>query len=142
MAAFIKKRKRSGRQDLMSEINVTPLVDVMLVLLIVFMVTSPMLVAGVNVDLPSTSASPIVAQEEPLSLTIDYSGKIYIHNTPISLHDLGPKLKAITNAKIDSRIYVRGDKNVDYGKVMQIVSVLNEVGYEKVSLVTDIKPTK
>lgn len=143
MASLIPStRKKGGKQNMMSEINVTPLVDVMLVLLIVFMVTSPLMVAGVNVDLPETSGSPITEQEEPLSVTIDDAGKVYIHNTPIKIDDLGPKLKAITKEKLDSRIYVRGDKNVDYGKVMQIVAIINEVGYQKVSLVTEINSHK
>jgi len=143
MAGFISaKRKNNSRQNVMCEINVTPLVDVMLVLLIVFMVTSPLMVAGINVDLPQTNAAPITGQDEPLSITIDNLGKIYLHDTPINIEDLGPKLRAITNEKMDSRIYVRGDRDVDYGKVMQVVGLINEAGYEKVSLVTDIKPQK
>lgn len=139
MAAFIQKaNRRNGKKQLNSEINVTPFVDVMLVLLVIFMVTSPMLVAGVNVDLPETSASPVSGQDEPLSITVDAEKQIYIQNTKITLSELTPKLIAITGENKNARIFVRGDRSVGYGEVMQVVGAINAAGFNKVALVTDI----
>ncbi|MCD6034477.1 MAG: TolR biopolymer transport protein [Rickettsiales bacterium] len=131
-------RGRSGKRALNNEINVTPFVDVMLVLLVIFMVTSPMLVAGITVDLPETSSSPVSGQDEPLSVTVDKKGQVYIQETKIKLDDLAAKLKAITGEKKDTRIFVRGDKMVDYGKVMVVVGAINEAGYTKVALLTEV----
>ncbi|MFV9875192.1 MAG: protein TolR [Rickettsiales endosymbiont of Dermacentor nuttalli] len=128
------------RHQLVAEINITPLVDVMLVLLIVFMVTSPMLVAGIKVDLPETSSSTISGQDEPISIDIDVAGNAYIQGKKIALNELEAKLKAITKAKYDTRIFIRGDKNVDYGKVMHVVGTINLAGFNKVALITLIKP--
>lgn len=133
-----QSRGHRHRRALVSEINVTPLVDVMLVLLVIFMVTSPMLVAGVNVDLPKTSASPIANQEEPLSVTVNAEGKVYLQNTEVTIEKLVAQLQAILGEKTDSRILVRGDKNIDYGTVMVVVGAINAAGYSKVALVTDI----
>lgn len=133
-------RGRSGRRALVSEINVTPLVDVMLVLLVIFMVTSPMLVAGVNVDLPKTSADPIPNQVEPLSVTVNAEGKIYLQNTAVTMEELIARLHAILGEKMDSRILVRGDKRIDYGTVMELVGGISAAGFTKVALVTDIAP--
>lgn len=130
--------KRNNHYHPMAEINVTPLVDVMLVLLIIFMITSPLMVAGVNVDLPETSASPVTGQDEPLSVTIDSKGKIYIQDSNVKKSDLVAKLKAITAEKKDTRIFVRGDKAIDYGKVMEVVGAINAAGFNKVALLTDI----
>lgn len=121
----------------MAEINVTPMVDIMLVLLIIFMVTSPMLVAGVTVDLPETSAAPVNGQDEPLSITIDSKGSVYIQDTKIKKSELIAKLTAITGEKRDTRIFVRGDKKIDYGKVMEIVAAVNKAGFTKVALLTE-----
>lgn len=133
-------RGRAGRRHLVSEINVTPLVDVMLVLLVIFMVTSPMLVAGVNVDLPKTSAAPIANQEEPLSVTVNAEGKIFLQNTAVTMEELIARLQAILGEKTDSRILVRGDRRIDYGTVMVVVGSINAAGFTKVALVTDIAP--
>lgn len=132
---------RNQNDDLMpmSEINVTPLVDVMLVLLIIFMVTSPMLVAGIQVDLPETQAAPIEAQKEPLSITIDKKGQVYIQEKKVTVEHLGEKVKAIGGENKDLRIYVRGDKHLDYGKVMEVVGILNTAGFHKIGLITEIK---
>ena len=127
------------RRALMSEINVTPLVDVMLVLLIVFMITAPMMVAGIQVDLPETKASPVQNQEEPLTISINKKGEVYILDTLISRIDLAEKLKAITKAKMDTRIFVKGDKNVSYGEIVDVVSAINAAGFNKVALLTQIK---
>lgn len=127
-----------GNYSPMAEINVTPLVDVMLVLLIIFMITSPMLVAGVSVDLPETKASSIPGQDEPLSVTVDAKGNVYIQETKIRFSDLIPKLIAITGEKTDIRIFVRGDRKIDYGRIMEIVGAINSAGFTKVALITDI----
>jgi len=128
-------RGRSGRP--MAEINVTPFVDVMLVLLIVFMVTAPLLTVGVPVDLPQTRAKSLGEDREPLSVTIDKGGKIFLQNTPIEADDLVPKLIAISNNGYNQRIFVRGDNSVDYGKVMQVMGLLNSAGFTRIGLVTD-----
>jgi biopolymer transport protein TolR len=134
---------RSGRRRRMpplnAEMNITPLVDVMLVLLIIFMVTSPMLVAGINIDLPETSASPAAGQDEPLAIDVDSNGSVYLNENKIELEHLVPKLRAITHEKMDTRIFVRGDKNVDYGKVIAVIGAVNSAGFNKVALVTGIK---
>ena len=132
-----RNRRRSQRADSFSEINITPMVDVMLVLLIIFMVAAPMMTSGVSVDLPKSSASPVSGQDEPLAVTVTASGKIYIQKTLVSLKDLKQKLTAIVGQKKDTRIFVRGDKTIDYGKMMQVVSEINAAGFGKVALITD-----
>ena len=121
----------------MSEINVTPFVDVMLVLLIVFMVTAPLLTVGVPVDLPQTRAKSLGEDREPLAVTIDKGGQIYLQNTPIAIDDLVPKLTAISNNGYNQRIFVRGDRSVDYGTVMQVMGILNSAGFTRIGLVND-----
>jgi biopolymer transport protein TolR len=121
----------------MSDINVTPLVDVMLVLLIVFMVTAPLLTTGVAVDLPQASSSPLPGQDEPLAVSVSASGKIYVQETEIELDQLGPRLQAITQRNPEARIFVRGDKTVDYGTMMAVVSAINQAGFTKVALLTE-----
>lgn len=128
-----------NKHKLVSDINVTPLVDVMLVLLIIFMVTSPMMVSGINVDLPETSSTPVSGQDEPLTITLDKKGNIYIMDTQISKEGFVEKLKAITQAKLDTRIFVRGDKGVLYGDIMEVISAMNMAGFTKVALITQIK---
>ncbi len=130
--------RRNSHYHPMAEINVTPMVDIMLVLLIIFMVTSPMLVAGVTVDLPETSAAPVSGQDEPLSITVDASGNVYVQDTKVKKTELIAKLTAITGEKRDSRIFVRGDKTIDYGKIMEIVGAINAAGYTKVALLTEV----
>lgn len=131
--------KRGKKRQMMSEINVTPMVDVMLVLLIIFMVTSPMMVAGVKVDLPETKSSPITGQDEPLSITVDKKGNIYLMETKIETKNLIEKLKAITSEKYDTRIFVRGDKDASYGDIISVVGQVNSAGFNKVALITNIK---
>ncbi len=134
--------KHSGRINRnyhpVAEINVTPMVDVMLVLLIIFMVTSPLMVAGVTVDLPETSASPVTGQDEPLSVTVDSKGDVYIQDSKIKKEELVAKLQAISGEKKDVRIFVRGDKNINYGQVMKVVGDINAAGFNKVALLTEI----
>ena len=123
----------------MSEINVTPMVDVMLVLLIIFMVTSPMLVAGVEVDLPETKSSPISGQDTPLVISIKKEGDIFITETKTPFSELATKLKNITKEKKDTRIFVKGDKNVPYGKILETMAEIHNAGFTKVALRSDIK---
>ena len=133
-------RNGNGRRSAyrpMSEINVTPLVDVMLVLLVVFMVTAPLLTVGVPVDLPQTQAAPINEPKEPLVITINSACKIYLQNTETALDDLVPRLQAISNANSSTSIYVRGDKAANYGCVLQVMGLVNGAGFTKVSLVSE-----
>ena len=120
----------------MSEINVTPMVDVMLVLLIVFMVTAPLLTVGVQIDLPKTKAKILQGQDEPLAITIDAQGQVYLQDTEIDIEGLVPRLRAITDNNPDVRIFVRGDASVNYGRVMEVMGTVNVAGYKKVALVT------
>ena len=124
--------------DVINEINMTPLVDVMLVLLIVFMITAPLLSAGVTVDLPQADSSPIPGSDEPLSVSIDANGGVFVQDTQVTLDQLAPRLEAITGRKAETRIFVRGDKGIDYGTVMQVVSTINQAGFSKVALLTEV----
>ncbi|MFM9863856.1 MAG: protein TolR [Micropepsaceae bacterium] len=120
-----------------SDINITPMVDVMLVLLIIFMVTAPLLTAGVAVDLPKTRAKLLSQDKEPLTITIEKNGKIFLQETEIAAAELVPKLTAIAENGYDQRIFVRGDKAVDYGTVMQVMGELNAAGFRRIGLVTE-----
>tara|TARA_B100000965_G_C19543994_1_gene736929 strand:+ start:554 stop:958 length:405 start_codon:yes stop_codon:yes gene_type:complete len=120
----------------LSEINVTPFVDVMLVLLIIFMVTAPLLTVGVQVDLPESNADTLQSDNEPLEVTINSEGNIFIQETQISLKELVPKLIAITDNRLDTKIYVRGDEIIDYGRVMKVLGELSGSGFSKVALIT------
>lgn len=144
MAAVVQTRDpaRRGRRRVMAEINVTPFVDVMLVLLIVFMVTAPLLTVGVPVDLPKTKAQPLGQDREPLSVTIKSDGKIYLQNTPVPEDDLVPRLTAIAANGYDQRIFVRGDKAVDYGRVMEVMGLMSSAGFTHIGLVTDVARPK
>jgi biopolymer transport protein TolR len=138
--AFGKRRHR--RNPVMSEINVTPMVDVMLVLLIIFMVSAPLLTVGVPIDLPQTQASSLdQADREPLAVSVNTNGKVFLQNTEIALEALVPKLQAISQARggNDERIYVRGDRTVDYGTVMKVMGRLSAAGFRKVALVTEVE---
>lgn len=125
----------------MSEINVTPLVDVMLVLLIIFMVTAPLLTVGVPVDLPKTEASTINESDEPLTVSISKSGKIFLQETPVELSSLVARLQAITGSNAETRIYVRGDQSVPYGQIMQVMGAINSAGFKKVALLSEMPNT-
>ena len=120
----------------MSEINVTPFVDVMLVLLIVFMVTAPLLTVGIPVDLPKVKASALTDQKDPLEITVKIGGEIYLGESKVDVENLIPRLNAITELNKEARIYVRGDRAVAYGRIMEIMSLVNSAGYIKVALVT------
>jgi biopolymer transport protein TolR len=126
------------KRKLGSDINVTPFVDVMLVLLVIFMITSPMLLSGVDVDLPQTKTMPINGQDEPISVSIDKRGDIYLEELKVSLSELEQKLKAIILEKKDARIFIRGDKAVDYGKIAEVFVTIRASGLHNVSLVTEV----
>src|ERR671918_2612443 len=136
----VTQRSRRGRRAPMAEINVTPFVDVMLVLLIVFMVTAPLLTVGVTVDLPETASSPLPGQDEPLTVSVARDGTVFLQDSKIDLADLGPRLLAITERRPDTRIFVRGDKVIDYGRVMQVVGAIHNAGFTRVALVTELEP--
>jgi biopolymer transport protein TolR len=121
----------------MAEINVTPFVDVMLVLLVVFMVTAPLLTVGVKVDLPRTDSPVIQGQDEPLAVSVDALGQIFVQDTAVEITELAPRLVAITTNKPDTRIFVHGDKAIDYGRVMEVMGTLNAAGFTKVALITE-----
>ena len=129
-------RGRRRRRGTMVEINMTPLVDVMLVLLIVFMIAAPLLTAGVTVDLPEADSSALPGQDEPLAVSIDATGAVFIQDTAVTLDQLGPRLQAITGRNPEARIFVRGDRAIDYGAVMAVVSEINRAGFGKVALLT------
>ena len=132
--AFIINR---SKKEPMSEINVTPFVDVMLVLLIIFMVTAPLLTVGVQVDLPETSADTLPEDMEPLTLTINSKGEVFIQEHQVVFDKIIPKILAISNNRTDTRIYVRGDKTINYGRVLEIMGMLSGAGFTKVALISE-----
>ena len=137
--AFQFSKSNSRSRTLMSDINVTPFVDVMLVLLIVFMVTAPMLTVGVPVNLPDSNADSLPDDKEPLTLSINSKGEIFIQKTKVRFSELIPKLLAISKNRTDTRIYVRGDRNIDYGRVMEVMGKLSGSGFSKVALISETK---
>jgi len=128
-----RKRKRYSQ---MSEINVTPFVDVMLVLLIVFMVTAPLLTVGIKVDLPKVKATALTDIKDPIEITVKLDGEVYIGESKVEVENLIPRLNAITEQNTEARIYIRGDRVVAYGRIMEIMSIINSAGYIKVALIT------
>jgi biopolymer transport protein TolR len=135
-------RGRRRRHAVMSEINVTPFVDVMLVLLIVFMVSAPLLSVGVPLDLPQSQAKSLEQDKEPLTISVNVQGQVFLQNSEIKIDDLITKLKAVTDARgggADERIYVRGDKKVDYGTMMRVMGRLSAAGFHRVALVTEVE---
>ena len=120
----------------MSEINVTPFVDVMLVLLIVFMVTAPLLTVGIKVDLPKVKATALTDIKDPIEITVKLDGEVYIGESKVEIENLNPRLNAITEQNTEARIYIRGDRVVAYGRIMEIMSIINSAGYIKVALIT------
>ena len=148
MAASVVKaasgggKRRNRRRAVMSDINVTPFVDVMLVLLIVFMVSAPLLTVGVPLDLPQSQAKSLDQDREPLTVSVNVQGQVFLQNSEIKVDDLVAKLKAITDARgggVDERIFVRGDKKVDYGTMMQVMGRLSAAGFRRVALVTEVE---
>ncbi len=133
--------RRGRRKPVMAEINVTPMVDVMLVLLIIFMVSAPLLTVGVPLDLPQTQAKSLEQNQKPLQLSVDIKGKVYINDTEVPINELVPKLKAITEARggLDERIFMRADKKADYGTVARVMGLLSGAGFKRLALVTEVE---
>jgi biopolymer transport protein TolR len=131
-----RRRGRSGRNRPMAEINVTPLVDVMLVLLIVFMVAAPLLTVGVPIDLPQTKAKELNTQSKPISITVTPAGEIYLQDQQVQLESLIEQLAAAAPNGTEERVYVRGDQASSYGEVMKVMGVLSAAGYTKIGLIT------
>jgi len=134
-------RRRRARRGVMAEINVTPMVDVMLVLLIIFMVSAPLLTVGVPIDLPQSQAKSIEQDKEPLTISVNDKGQIFLQNSEITVEDLVPKMQAVAQARggTEARVYVRGDKKVDYGTMMQVMGRLSSAGFHRVALVTEFE---
>ena len=133
-------RRGRRRANVMAEINVTPMVDVMLVLLIIFMVSAPLLTVGVPLDLPQTQAKSLEQDKTPLQLSVDIKGRVFINDTEVAMTDLVPKLKAITDARggMDERIFMRADKKADYGTVAKVMGQLSGAGFKRLALVTEV----
>ncbi len=134
-------RRKHHRRGVMSEINVTPMVDVMLVLLIIFMVSAPLLTVGVPIDLPQSQAKSIEQDKEPLTISVNDKGQIFLQNSEITVEDLVPKMQAVAQARggTEARVYVRGDRKVDYGTMMQVMGRLSSAGFHRVALVTEFE---
>src|SRR5271170_1275812 len=137
MAVTMGRRAAGARYRPMAEINVTPLVDVMLVLLVVFMVTAPLLTVGVPVDLPQTQAPPVNEPKEPTVISVNKDGAIFIQETSVPVDSLVSRLQAITGSNPDAVLYVRGDKDINYGRVLEVMSLISNAGFRKVSLVAE-----
>jgi biopolymer transport protein TolR len=130
------RRRGRRRHGLMSEINVTPFVDVMLVLLIIFMVAAPLMTVGVPIDLPETRANALNSDTQPITISINETGQIYLQETEVSIDEVVPKLEAIAQTGYDERIYVRGDRAADYGTIMQVMGRISAAGFRNLGLVT------
>lgn len=142
MTMFVGSHSRQGganrkRARLIAEINVTPMVDIMLVLLVIFMVTAPLLVTGVQVDLPKTTAGGLKGDDQPLTVTVDKRGQVFLHETLVRIEELGLRLVAIAGQKPDTRIFVRGDKGLEYGRVMEVMGIIMAAGFSRVALVAE-----
>ena len=135
-AGASRRGGRNGRGYVpMAEINVTPMVDVMLVLLVIFMVTAPMLTVGVPVDLPRTNAPVVPDQQTPVEITVQKDGAIFVQEQPVAVDNLVPLLMAVTESNPETRIYVRGDSSLSYGQMMQVMGNITSAGFKKVALV-------
>jgi biopolymer transport protein TolR len=132
-----RRRRGVPRYGAMADINMTPFIDVMLVLLIIFMVAAPLLATGVAVDLPQTKAGPLNIDQKPVSIAINDQGQLYLMDTQIDENDLVAKLQAVAKDGVDERIYLRAAKNIQYGKVAEIMALVTSAGYKKVALVTE-----
>ena len=132
-----RRGRRSRRHRAIAEINMTPFIDVMLVLLIIFMVAAPLIATGVPLDLPQTGAKPINVDQKPVTVAIDSKGQIFLQDEPTLEPDLAAKLQAMAKQGFDERIYVRGDKQVDYGRVASVMSTITAAGFKRVALVTE-----
>ena len=135
-----RRRHKRQRRRPMSDINVTPFVDVMLVLLIVFMVTAPLLSAGVPVDLPQAQAKPLALEKEPITVTIDTQGRVFVKDAEVTMDSLVPQLNTLAKGSLDERIYVRGDKTVSYGTIMTVMGAISSAGFTHIGLVALKEP--
>lgn len=133
-----RSRKPRRKANIVAEINVTPMVDVMLVLLVIFMITAPLLTVGVPVDLPKTEASVMQEKDDPLTVTVNAKGEVFLQESAIELPVLVPRLIAITGSNPEARIYVRGDKEIAYGRVMEVMGAINSAGFKKVALISEL----
>jgi len=131
-----RRGRRRRRHAPMSEINVTPFVDVMLVLLIIFMVAAPLLTVGVPIDLPETRAKALEGDTEPITISVNAAGEVFIQDTPITIDEIVPKLEAIAENGYEERIYVRGDQDADYGTMMRLMGRISAAGFKRLGLVT------
>ena len=131
------RRGRRGRPKPMSEINVTPFVDVMLVLLVIFMVAAPLMVVGVPLDLPETSSGQLEVEEEPITVSVTAEGQVFLQDTEIGIDELLTRLEAIANEGVDTRVFVRGDTSANYGVIMQVMGRISAAGYRRLAMVTD-----
>ena len=132
-----RRGRRGRRHGAIAEINMTPFIDVMLVLLIIFMVAAPLIATGVPLDLPQTGAKPINVDQKPLTIAIDSKGQIFLQDEPTLEPDLVAKLQALAKQGFDERVYVRGDKQVDYGRVASVMATITSAGFKRVALVTE-----
>ena len=131
-----RRRRGRGSGGVMSEINVTPMVDVMLVLLIIFMIAAPLMTVGVPIDLPDTQAKSLNTDTQPITVSVNEAGEIFIQETPISIEEIVPKLQAIAKAGYEERIFVRGDRLADYGTVMKVMARISSAGFKNMGLVS------
>jgi biopolymer transport protein TolR len=132
-----RRGRRARRYSAMADINMTPFIDVMLVLLIIFMVAAPLLATGVPIDLPQTKSAALNVDQKPLSVAVDDKGDVYVMDEPVAMNQLADKLKDVAKSGFDERIYVRGANQVNYGKIAEVMSIITTAGYKKVALVTD-----
>ena len=140
MAGGGRRRRRSKRGHAINEINMTPFIDVMLVLLIVFMVAAPLMTVGVPLDLPQTRAAPLNVDARPIALSIRATGQVYLGETELKDDEIVPRLTATAKQGMEERVFVRGDKRVDYGRVAQVMSIVTGGGFKRVALVTEPDP--
>jgi len=138
----VRNKGRRGRRGVpryraMAEINMTPFIDIILVLLIIFMVAAPLLATGVAIDLPRTKAAALNIEQKPISVAVDDKGLVYVMDQPVQIIDLADKLKEVATSGIDERIYVRGANQVNYGRIAEVMSIITTAGYKKVALVTN-----
>lgn len=134
-----RRRRRGGRSAPIADINMTPFIDVMLVLLIIFMVAAPLLTVGVPIDLPESSAKPLPEQREPLTVSVNGKGEIFFQETKVTLDEIVPRLVAITKAGYEERIFVRGDRATNYGQIMRVMGRISAAGFKRVALVTEVE---
>jgi biopolymer transport protein TolR len=135
-----RRRRRGRRAGVINEINMTPFIDVMLVLLIIFMVAAPLMTVGVPLDLPQTQAAPLNVDAKPVTLSIRANGQVFLADAELADAEIAGKLAGVAKQGFDERIFVRGDKRVDYGRVAQVMSIVTAAGYKRVALVTEPDP--